>query len=64
MKDRDLLTKHGHLLTTKEHAVIELYIRGLSQRTIALALDISRSSVQSRLETAIRKLRIATKGTA
>jgi DNA-binding CsgD family transcriptional regulator len=61
MTDQQLLQQHGHLLTTKEREACELHNRGLSQRTIALALNISRSSVQSRLETATRKLRHAHK---
>ncbi len=54
-----LLEEHGHLLTFKERQVIELQARGLSQRQIALELDVSRSSVQSRFETGSRRLRRA-----
>lgn len=53
--DRDLLDEHGHVLTAKEREVVDLYARGLSQRTIALALGISRSSVRSRFESARAK---------
>jgi DNA-directed RNA polymerase specialized sigma24 family protein len=59
--DVQLYQAHGHLLTDKEHAVYELHIRGLSQRAIAYAFDVSRSSVQSRLETGIRRLRLASR---
>ena len=52
-----LLVKYGDRLTEKERAVLELQVRGLSQRAIALALGVSRSAVQSRIETATRKLR-------
>lgn len=56
MNDRELFKRHGHLLTHKEREVFELYIRGLSQRTIALAVNLTRSGVVSRLETATRRL--------
>jgi DNA-binding CsgD family transcriptional regulator len=46
-------------LTPKECEVVQLTNRGLSQRTIALALGISRSAVQSRLENATRKIQRA-----
>lgn len=56
-----VLEKHRQLLTAKEVQVMELSVRGMSQRSIAFALGISRSSVQSRLETATRKIRQAMK---
>jgi DNA-binding CsgD family transcriptional regulator len=52
--DQQLLDNAG--LTPNELKVVELANRGLSQRTIALALGISRSAVQSRLENATRKI--------
>lgn len=52
--DKQLLA-NAHL-TEKELEVLTLHHRGLSQRTIALALNISRSAVQSRLETATRRI--------
>lgn len=55
--NRRILGEHGHVLTVKEREVFELYVRGLSQRAIALALGITRSAVQSRLETGTRRLR-------
>lgn len=63
MTDRELLERYGHVLTEKEREVLELSVRGMSQRAIAYALDISRSTVQSRLETAHRRLRLARKET-
>lgn len=61
MTDRELLERFGDVLTGKEREVLELYVRGMSQRAIALALDLSRSAVQSRIETASRRLRLARK---
>ena len=46
----------NHALTKNEQIAWDLKQRGLSERSIALALDISRSAVQSRLENARRKL--------
>jgi RNA polymerase sigma factor (sigma-70 family) len=43
-------------LTPNEQEALELAQRGLSQRTIALTLGISRSAVRARLENARRKL--------
>ena len=54
-----LFEKHRHLLTDKEREVFDLAARGLSQRTIALALGLSRSAVQSRIETGSKRLRDA-----
>lgn len=59
MNDRELLKRYGHVLTPKEHEVLTLTTKGLSQRTIALHLHLGRSAVQSRLENALRKLRDA-----
>lgn len=61
MNDLQLFKAHGYVLTVKEHEVFELHIRGLSQRTIALALGLSRSTVQSRLETGTRRLHNASR---
>jgi DNA-binding CsgD family transcriptional regulator len=47
--------------TPKELEVLQLAHRGMSERSIALALDISRSAVRSRLENAIRKITRARK---
>jgi len=52
----EMLTLYGHLLTSKEREVFALSARGLSQRSTALALGLSRSAVQSRLENASRKI--------
>ena len=51
-------------LTPNERRALDLQERGLSQRTIALALGISRSAVQSRLENAARKINRAKGGQA
>lgn len=49
----------NHPLTAKELDAHRLHERGMSQRAIALALDISRSTVRTRLENAHRKLELA-----
>ena len=54
--DRDTAHK---VCTPNELAAYELAQRGLSQRRIADALHISRSSARSRLEEANRKIRQA-----
>lgn len=59
MNDRELLRAHGHLLTVKEREVFELYVRGLSQRAIAYALGLHRSTVVSRMETGTKRFRDA-----
>lgn len=59
LTDAMILREHGHVLTEKEREVFELAARGLSQRTIALALGLSRSAVQSRIETGSKRLRNA-----
>lgn len=46
-------------LTAKELEAWTLADRGMSERAIALALEVSRSSVRSRLENARRKIRAA-----
>lgn len=51
----DLETAHK-VCTPKELAAYELAYRHMSERNIALALHISRSAVQSRLENARRKI--------
>ena len=43
-------------LTPAEQQALDLHNKGLSQRTIAHALGISRSAVRARLENARRKL--------
>lgn len=57
LNDRMILLRFGDRLTEKELQVLELQARGMSQRMIALALGLSRSAVQSRLETATRRLK-------
>ncbi len=52
------------ILTPAEHDAYQLNQRGLSQRTIALHLGISRSAVRARLENARRKLHAARKDNA
>lgn len=54
----------NQILTPREQAAWDLKQRGLSERSIAFALDISRSAVQSRLENARRKLARAEKENA
>lgn len=61
MTNRELATT---VLTANELEAWTLSERGMSERTIALALDISRSSVRSRLENARRKLARARKDAA
>lgn len=61
MTDRDLART---VCTDKEYAAFDLAYRGMSERSIALALHISRSAVQSRLENARRKLHAAKKENA
>lgn len=53
MTDRDLAPT---TLTANELEAWTLADKGISERAIALALDISRSAVRSRLENARRKL--------
>lgn len=45
---------HAGIITAKEHAVLELH--GLSDRTIAQALDISRSAIRDRRRNALEKI--------
>lgn len=59
MNDRTLLKLARRTLTVNEYIAYELAAKGMSQRTIALALGISRSAVQSRLDNAQRKLEAA-----
>lgn len=61
MSDHDIART---VCTEKELQAYELAERGMSERTIALALDISRSAVRARLENAHRKIRLAKKETA
>jgi DNA-binding CsgD family transcriptional regulator len=48
-------------LTVTEYESWLLQTRGMSQRSIALALGVSRSTIRSRLENAARKLAQAQK---
>ena len=59
MNERDVFRSYGHVLTVKEREVFDLALRGLSQRSIALALGLTRSAVQSRIETGSKRLRDA-----
>jgi DNA-binding CsgD family transcriptional regulator len=43
-------------LTGKEREVLDLYERGMSQRSIALYLGVSRSTVRDRIATASTKV--------
>lgn len=43
-------------ITEREYDVLQLRIRGLSQNVVALALDISRSTVRSTEKNAHRKI--------
>ena len=45
-----------HACTPKQLQVFELHYRGMSTRNIALALDLSRSSVRTHLENARRNI--------
>ena len=45
--------------TPNELRAYELHAKGMSQRSIAHALHLSRSAIQSRLENADRKIRDA-----
>lgn len=48
---------HAHgVITAAEREVLELIVAGRSQRQVALALGVSRSSVRCRLESAARKI--------
>lgn len=58
MTDVELARQH---CTPKEQAAYELAYLGVSERSIALHLGISRSAVQSRLENARRKIHSARK---
>jgi DNA-binding CsgD family transcriptional regulator len=59
----DLDTAHK-VCTPNELAAYQLHYRRYSERRIALALNISRSAVQSRLENARRKIHAANQETA
>jgi DNA-binding CsgD family transcriptional regulator len=66
MSDRDSVIVAGHkvALVWLTPAELESWIlaeRGMSQRNIALALGVSRSTIRSRLENAARKLAQAQK---
>jgi DNA-binding CsgD family transcriptional regulator len=57
MTIRDLLELQiTNVITTAEHDVLLLRIKGLSQRQTALALDISRGAVRDRLKNGDRKI--------
>lgn len=56
MTDRETAQQ---VCTPNELRAWELRERGMSERSIALALNISRSAVQSRLENARRKIHAA-----
>ena len=45
------------VITDREYDVLLLQTKGMSQRTISLALGISRTAVRDRLENADRKIR-------
>lgn len=51
----DLQIARSHC-TEKEYAAYELHYRRMSERAIALALNLSRSAVRARLENARRKI--------
>ena len=62
MTDRDRLP---HILTARELEAWNLCeIRGMGQRKAALALGISRSALQSRIENARRKITLDRKEVA
>lgn len=58
MTDHDIART---VCTPKELEAFHLATKGMSERAIALALDISRSSVRARLENAHRKIHRARK---
>jgi DNA-binding CsgD family transcriptional regulator len=64
MTDRDLIRLAATVCTPKELEAFTLAANGMSERAIALALEISRSAVRARLENAHRKIRQATKENA
>lgn len=47
----------ANVITNREYDAALLSTKGMSQRTIALALGISRSAVRERLDNAARKIR-------
>lgn len=61
MTDHDIART---VCTERELHAYELHARGMSERSIALALHISRSAVQSRLENARRKIHAERRRTA
>lgn len=61
MTDPDLIRLATQVCTPKELQAYELAARGMSERAIALALDLSRSAVRARLESAKRKIEQARK---
>lgn len=68
MNDRTLTqiltaARRPGILTEKELQAFEPYARGLSERSIAGALGITRSSVRDRLERAIPKVQRALRST-
>lgn len=56
-----VLARARQVLTVREFEAFELAVRGMSTRSIALALGVSRSAVRSRLENAHRKIHAATR---
>jgi DNA-binding NarL/FixJ family response regulator len=58
MTPHDLLElRIANVITDREYDVQLLRHKGMSQRTISLALGISRSAVRERLDNADRKIR-------
>lgn len=64
MNDRELLQLAATVCTPNELDAFTLHHRGLSERTIAVHLNLSRSAVRSRLENARRKISQARKDAA
>lgn len=61
MTDRQLLQLAERTLTPNEYAAYELAHKGMSQRAIALHLNLSRGAIRARLENAQRKITLARK---
>lgn len=48
--------RNAGVITDREHDALLLRLKGLTQRDISLALDISRAAVRDRLENGDRKI--------
>jgi len=48
--------RNANVITDREYDVLILRLKGISQRSISIALGISRSAVRERLDNADRKI--------